>query len=164
MNKWITDADNIAEQIKNIIENATNGKIDRATENLNEFLIKWGNGAAYNYTANHIAYNSATSAIGLGSNAANWTADTIAKNEVTAKKLLEAFESGQSGYFGFDSNGLLSFITGVTSTSDSAYQSWVKKVKGATAFDTGGYTGEWINDGRIAVLHEKELVLNESDT
>lgn len=35
------------------------------------------------------------------------------------------------------------------------------------AFDTGGYTGEWTNgskDGRLAVLHQKELVLNEADT
>lgn len=33
------------------------------------------------------------------------------------------------------------------------------------SFATGGYTGGWDNsDGRLAVLHQKELVLNESDT
>lgn len=36
-------------------------------------------------------------------------------------------------------------------------------------FDTGGYTGEWTNsgnnkEGRMAMLHEKELVLNAEDT
>ena len=31
-------------------------------------------------------------------------------------------------------------------------------------FRSGGYTGEWGNDGRLAVLHQKELVLNEDDT
>ncbi len=34
-------------------------------------------------------------------------------------------------------------------------------------FDTGGYTGSWFNgskDGRLALLHQKELVLNEKDT
>lgn len=31
-------------------------------------------------------------------------------------------------------------------------------------FDTGGYTGEWGSEGKIAVLHEKELVLNATDT
>ena len=30
--------------------------------------------------------------------------------------------------------------------------------------DTGGYTGVWGPDGRLAMLHEKELVLNASDT
>ena len=29
---------------------------------------------------------------------------------------------------------------------------------------TGGYTGEWGEDGRLAVLHQKELVLNKEDT
>lgn len=169
MNKWIDDTDSIVENIKNIIENATNGKIDRTTENLNEFIAKWSNGAKLKYTDNHIAYNDTkngtynTVEFGLGTNAVNWTADTIAKNEVTAGKLLEAFESGQSGYFGFNKNGLMSYITGVT-TADTAYKNWAKKVIKPTAFDTGGYTGEWTNDGKIAVLHEKELVLNESDT
>lgn len=32
------------------------------------------------------------------------------------------------------------------------------------AFDTGGYTGEWGADGRMAMLHEKEIVLNRHDT
>ena len=32
-------------------------------------------------------------------------------------------------------------------------------------FDTGGYTGDWNSkDGKLAVLHEKELVLNKDDT
>ena len=31
-------------------------------------------------------------------------------------------------------------------------------------FASGGYTGEWGDDGRLAVLHEKELVLNAKDT
>lgn len=31
-------------------------------------------------------------------------------------------------------------------------------------FRTGGYTGEWGNEGKLAVLHEKELVLNKEDT
>ena len=31
-------------------------------------------------------------------------------------------------------------------------------------FKTGGYTGSWGSTGKLAVLHEKELVLNSSDT
>lgn len=34
-----------------------------------------------------------------------------------------------------------------------------------SSFDTGGYTGDWSSsDGKLAVLHEKELVLNKDDT
>ena len=32
------------------------------------------------------------------------------------------------------------------------------------SFDTGGYTGEWGSEGRMAMLHEKEIVLNQTDT
>ena len=31
-------------------------------------------------------------------------------------------------------------------------------------FDTGGYTGAWGSEGRLAYLHQKELVLNAEDT
>lgn len=32
------------------------------------------------------------------------------------------------------------------------------------SFDTGGYTGSWGSSGKLATLHEKELVLNATDT
>jgi hypothetical protein len=39
-----------------------------------------------------------------------------------------------------------------------------KKLSGSIKFDTGGYTGEWGHEGKIAMLHEKELILNPNDT
>ena len=33
-----------------------------------------------------------------------------------------------------------------------------------SSFDTGGYTGAWGVDGKLAILHEKELILNQEDT
>ena len=40
-----------------------------------------------------------------------------------------------------------------------------KKLNSHGGFATGGYTGEWhSSEGRVAVLHEKELVLNKEDT
>lgn len=43
---------------------------------------------------------------------------------------------------------------------------WIGNNLGAylDAYDTGGYTGSWGADGRIAMLHQKELVLNAKDT
>ena len=41
---------------------------------------------------------------------------------------------------------------------------WVKKNQ-ISGYDTGGYTGDWkTKDGKLAFLHEKELVLNKDDT
>lgn len=53
--------------------------------------------------------------------------------------------------------------------SDTIIQGWYKNKKNANgtrlkAFNTGGYTGSWGKDGRLAMLHEKELVLNKDDT
>ena len=40
-----------------------------------------------------------------------------------------------------------------------------KQIKKISAMETGGYTGNWNSkEGRLAVLHEKELVLNKQDT
>lgn len=48
-------------------------------------------------------------------------------------------------------------------STDSAY-GWLKKSQ-ITGYDTGGYTGDWDDeDGRLALLHKKELVLKDSDT
>ena len=41
---------------------------------------------------------------------------------------------------------------------------WVRKTD-IVGYDTGGYTGSWSNNnGRLAMLHQKELVLNANDT
>lgn len=40
---------------------------------------------------------------------------------------------------------------------------WIER-SDLEGFNTGGYTGEWGKEGKMAVLHEKELVLNAKDT
>lgn len=39
-----------------------------------------------------------------------------------------------------------------------------KGIRKGQKYDTGGYTGDWGSDGKLAILHEKELVLNKKDT
>lgn len=55
-----------------------------------------------------------------------------------------------------------------SSPSDSALKKLYKKYINSNAvfgFDTGGYTGAWNDyEGRLAFLHQKELVLNQRDT
>jgi hypothetical protein len=38
------------------------------------------------------------------------------------------------------------------------------KKAGIQGYDTGGYTGSWGSEGKLAILHEKELVLSSEDT
>jgi hypothetical protein len=50
----------------------------------------------------------------------------------------------------------------LTTTSGDA-RGWVS-LSQISGYDTGGYTGEWGPDGKLAFLHQKEIVLNASDT
>lgn len=43
------------------------------------------------------------------------------------------------------------------------YTGWVNR-SDLEGFDIGGYTGEWGSYGKLAMLHQKELVLNANDT
>lgn len=57
----------------------------------------------------------------------------------------------------------------VQSLFNSGYgYNWIDYSKGYEHYDTGGYTGSWddgnTSNGRFAMLHQKELVLNEVDT
>ena len=48
--------------------------------------------------------------------------------------------------------------------AELAKDKWVKKGS-ISGYDTGGYTGDWkSSEGRLAFLHQKELVLNAKDT
>lgn len=56
------------------------------------------------------------------------------------------------------SQGELNSLLGNT----SGFQAY--KAYNLTPFDTGGYTGAWGPEGKLAVLHQKELVLNKDET
>lgn len=55
---------------------------------------------------------------------------------------------------GIDSSGII--------TGEEGLKPFLRFIYG---FDTGGYTGSWnSSDGKLAMLHQKELVLNKQDT
>ena len=50
-----------------------------------------------------------------------------------------------------------------SSKSINSSLGWLRK-EDLVGFDTGGYTGSWGKEGKLAMLHEKEIVLNKQDT
>ena len=50
------------------------------------------------------------------------------------------------------------------SDKNSDYGYILDKALKIAGYDTGGYTGSWGTAGKLALLHEKELVLNKEDT
>ena len=65
------------------------------------------------------------------------------------------------------SNGAIQYKTTIPLASLAFHPVYSSAQQAPRGFKTGGYTGEWANgdsDGRLAVLHQKELVLNAKDT
>lgn len=55
------------------------------------------------------------------------------------------------------------YAVGTTKSVNSAL-GWLKK-SDLVGYDTGGYTGDWYgNEGKLALLHKKEIILKEEDT
>ena len=77
-------------------------------------------------------------------------------NQNTIEKLKDDYPNLPYGYY-LDQKG--SNFDGFISKSD-----YDKLKKMMDSMDTGGYTGDWGPDGKIAMLHQKELVLNAEDT
>ena len=73
------------------------------------------------------------------------------------RTLLSSIEKTLGLYSGYESDDILQAIS--LGTGPRGY-----KLYDAAMFDTGGYTGEWDSSGRLAMLHQKELVLNAQDT
>lgn len=49
-------------------------------------------------------------------------------------------------------------------TGSPYFYIWKSDLERVDGFDTGGYTGSWGSNGRLAMLHQKEIVLNADDT
>ena len=60
-------------------------------------------------------------------------------------------------------NGLTQYVEDIDKSNQKYFDpDQIKKL--ISSFASGGYTGAWGPSGRLAVLHQKELVLNASDT
>ena len=55
-------------------------------------------------------------------------------------------------------------VVGAAASAATGAVSGILSKLGLKTYDTGGYTGTWDNSGKLAMLHQKELVLNQSDT
>ena len=81
----------------------------------------------------------------------NWTTrgNSYKQSSTTSSSSGPAYNQGISG------NNNLDEI-------EDKLNKWARKL--IRGYDTGGYTGAWGKNGKLAILHEKELVLNKDDT
>ena len=116
------------------------------------------------------------------------TAQALAKEEKKKKKsssaswsrIVEVYNLINSGSVGNDPQRKGNLANrGYNSTEISKGQELINRVypsylggqgqnwdaaKKAMGYRTGGYTGNWGKEGKIGILHEKELILNKEDT
>lgn len=91
-------------------------------------------------------------------NYAGWDNDPVRKAKLTEKFTSDGRDKIQ-GLLNRVDNGEQNAINRIWSVKDSdLYKYHYDK------FDTGGYTGEWGSGGKLAMLHQKEIVLNARDT
>lgn len=65
---------------------------------------------------------------------------------------------------GLDPEKIKNILENKAIDEDKFNANLLKFINSLPTFDTGGYTGKWGTSGRLAVLHEKELILNPQDT
>ena len=114
---------------------------------------------------------------GDGSNGSGSNPDNVTVNLVQGQSDISATANGQ--YFTRNADGSIEAHNAGGNTAMASQledighgaPSNIKRITdglktlGIQSFDTGGYTGNQGNDeGRLAVVHEKELILNEKDT
>ena len=78
-----------------------------------------------------------------------------------------------TSYFNSHQSEIKEYRARLNPYSDAMYENigsvhqflvWVRRLNPTVSFDTGGYTGKFGPEGKLAMLHEKELVLNKQDT
>lgn len=81
---------------------------------------------------------------------------------VSNDRLTNLFDaaSGNSSYTKKQQEDASNLINKVAGREDK----FTDKTLSAIGFKTGGYTGTWGPEGKLAILHEKELILNQDDT
>ena len=75
-----------------------------------------------------------------------------------SSSVLQKAKNATSNYLSAAKKAVYGMLTGASVVASVATGKWFKR------YDTGGYTGSWGNEGKLALLDQKELVLNKEDT
>lgn len=151
MREAVEDLREAWEEVASSIQNAT-AELDSYLTSLIQAKAA-ENSASYTPTYSSTP-SSGTSASG-GSGSSGSGSDSGGSNVITSVKTISATADNQ--FYVEISNGKDTKRI-KTSTIDLKGKPW-------DSYDTGGYTGDWSGgEGRFAMLHSKELVLNKEDT
>lgn len=151
--------------------NSVAQQIYQATAAIQQYLALQGVASSIKAPSSSVAASTPSSTNTAKTSSTN-TGNKISSKTPSATTTTSSTSSdtGRNYYAtGFDDRGFSLYTKNDLTLSEA--QAQVKKWEdmGYTGsikhYDTGGYTGDWNGgDGRLAVLHSKELVLNKEDT
>jgi hypothetical protein len=167
--KWIKGIDSVIDEYEKLILKM--GEAKTAAAGLSELPGNWNDGGTYNPPPKGEDNNNNTNDDDWADDFKNWFSlvDLYAtpigggSREKYIKKPEEftielKYKKEKYGYLVKKGEEFIGY-------TEEFFANNLKKL-GATAlgFDTGGYTGDWGPEGKLAMLHQKELVLNQQDT
>lgn len=176
INNELSSLESLVRQIKDMIALEVNEGV-QTYFNYNE-LIKYLS-ESQSSNGKQVSYNTKLNAAGgrvLTDSSGNEFFTTPAENidnDAIAEDIYQNYiKQGKHGVISYDKDGKLIFAASESAiVSDKEYTNLTKKLanKDSNArvlrFASGGYTGSWNGEqGKLALLDKKELVLNEYDT
>ncbi|MCI7206738.1 MAG: hypothetical protein MSA15_12225 [Clostridium sp.] len=136
--------------------------IQNATEELDSYLTSLiqakaaENSASYTPTYSSTPSSSASASSGNGSSGSG--SSNGGSNVITEAKTVSNTADGKRYIQISNGKDIKTIKSDIVNPNDLKGKPW-------DSYDTGGYTGDWSGgEGRFAMLHSKELVLNKEDT
>lgn len=136
--------------------------IQNATEELDSYLTSLiqakaaENGASYTPTYSSTPSSSASTSSGNGGSGSG--SSNGGSNVITEAKTVSNTADGKRYIQISNGKDVKTIRSDIVNANDLKGKPW-------DSYDTGGYTGDWSGgEGRFAMLHSKELVLNKEDT
>ena len=188
-NTFINEADKALQQYTEYISGMI-GQNERLISSLNDVIKKQGEAKQSAATSYGISGGAGGGGNSTSSNGSNNGSNNGSSNSGAGEDLMSYSAIDISGYFNEDLSGstkLLHFykdagplvwnenwtkgrveLSGgwyyLPSSTARQIQHLASSVTTSSSFDTGGYTGSWDSSGRLAILHQKELILNAGET
>lgn len=162
LNSLAQTAINTVQRVQAAVQAAQSASRITTSSLMNGSSLGSGSGGSGGYTTGNSYYNKSgkyTAKADIGGTIGVYKTNNGRKTEqITISNLQTKYSPGDFGYTSWDE--MFKYNPELKTLLYSNYYN----AGNYSSFDTGGYTGAWGNSGKFAMLHQKELVLNQDDT
>ena len=160
LNNLAQTAINTVQRVQAAVQAAQNAARITANSLMNNRNLSSGSGSGSGYTSGNSYYNKSGKYMAkadIGGTIGVYSSGRKTE-QITISNLQTKYSPGDFGYTSWDE--MFKYNPELKTLLYSNYYN----AGNYSSFDTGGYTGAWGDSGKFAMLHQKELVLNQDDT